>query len=78
MEEHLNVLSDIGILSAFVGMITDSRSLLSFSRHEYFRRILCNTLANDMQEGTIPNDEKWIGGMIANICYGNAKEYLGL
>jgi glucuronate isomerase len=78
MEEHLNILSDIGILSAFVGMITDSRSLLSFSRHEYFRRILCNTLANDMHEGIIPNDEKWIGGMIANICYYNAKEYLGL
>jgi len=78
MEEHLDVLSDIGILSAFVGMITDSRSLLSFSRHEYFRRILCNVLANDMKDGIIPNDEKWIGGMIANICYGNAKEYLGL
>lgn len=78
MEEHLDVLSDIGILSAFVGMITDSRSLLSFSRHEYFRRILCNVLANDMINGIIPNDEQWIGEIIGKICYANAKEYLGI
>lgn len=78
MEEHLNVLSDICLLSTFIGMITDSRSFLSFSRHEYFRRILCNMLANDMKDGIVPNDEKWIGEMIANICYGNAKAYLGI
>jgi glucuronate isomerase len=78
MEEHLNVLSDICLLSTFVGMITDSRSLLSFSRHEYFRRILCNMLANDMQSGIIPHDEKWIGGLIANVCYTNAKEFIGI
>jgi glucuronate isomerase len=78
MEQHLDILSDIGILSTFVGMITDSRSLLSFSRHEYFRRILCNLLANDMKDGIIPNDEHWIGELVSNICYRNAKEYLGI
>jgi len=78
MEEHLDVLSDICLLSTFVGMITDSRSLLSFSRHEYFRRILCNLLANDMRNGSMPYDEKWIGGLIADVCYHNAKEYIGI
>ncbi len=78
MEQHLDVLSDMGLLSCFVGMITDSRSLLSFSRHEYFRRILCNLLANDMLNGIIPNDEAWIGSMVEQICYQNAKDYLNL
>ncbi|MFZ9688124.1 MAG: glucuronate isomerase, partial [Chitinophagaceae bacterium] len=78
MEQHLDVLSDMGLLSCFVGMITDSRSLLSFSRHEYFRRILCNLLANDMIRGILPNDEVWIGEMIASISYLNAKNYLEL
>ena len=78
MEQHLDVLSDMSILSTFVGMITDSRSFLSFSRHEYFRRRLCNMLANDMIAGIIPNDEQWIGKMVSNICYQNAKDYLGL
>lgn len=78
MEQHLDILSDIGLLSVFVGMITDSRSLLSFSRHEYFRRILCNKLADDMLNGLIPNDEKWIGGMVSNISFHNAKDYLSL
>jgi glucuronate isomerase len=78
MEEQLDVLSDMGLLSCFVGMITDSRSLLSFSRHEYFRRILCNLLANDMLSGILPYDEKWIGGMIEDICYLNAKAYLDI
>ena len=78
MEQHLDVLSDMGLLSCFVGMITDSRSLLSFSRHEYFRRILCNLLANDMLNGIVPNDEAWIGSMVEQICYQNAKDYLNL
>lgn len=78
MEQHLDVLSDMCLLSTFVGMLTDSRSLLSFSRHEYFRRILCNMLANDMHKGIVPNDQKWIGSMIEQICYTNAKEYFGL
>jgi glucuronate isomerase len=78
MEDHLDVLSDMGLLSCFVGMITDSRSLLSFSRHEYFRRILCNLLAEDMLKGIVPTDEKWIGGMVEDICYKNAKAYLNI
>jgi glucuronate isomerase len=78
MEQHIDILSDIGLLSLFVGMITDSRSLLSFSRHEYFRRILCNKLAEDMHAGLIPNDIEWIGAMVADICFNNAKTYLGL
>lgn len=78
MEQHLNMLSDISLLSTFIGMITDSRSFLSFSRHEYFRRILCNMLAKDMEDGIIPNDEQWIGTMVSNICYKNAKDYLEL
>jgi glucuronate isomerase len=78
MEDHLDVLSDMGLLSCFVGMITDSRSLLSFSRHEYFRRILCNLLAQDMINGIIPNDEGWIGSMVEDICYRNAKAYLNI
>ena len=78
MEDHINVLSDMGLLSCFVGMITDSRSLVSFSRHEYFRRILCNLLAEDMIKGLVPNDEKWIGGMVEDICIKNAKTYLNI
>jgi glucuronate isomerase len=75
MERQLNALSNMGIISTFVGMITDSRSFLSYSRHEYFRRVLCNLLGNEMENGLLPNDEKWIGGMVQNICYHNAKEY---
>ena len=75
MEKQLNTLSNMGIISTFVGMITDSRSFLSYSRHEYFRRVLCNLLGNEMENGLLPNDEKWIGGIIQKICYYNAKEY---
>jgi glucuronate isomerase len=78
MEKQLNSLSNMGILSTFVGMLTDSRSFLSFPRHEYFRRILCNLLGSEMENGQIPDDEKWIGGMVQDICYNNAKEYFGL
>lgn len=75
MEEQLKVLSNMGMLSCFVGMLTDSRSFLSFPRHEYFRRILCNLFGNDIQNGELPNDIKWIGKLIEDICYNNAKEY---
>jgi len=78
MEQHLDILSDVCLLSTFVGMITDSRSLLSFSRHEYFRRILCNMMANDMINGIIPNDEQWMGELLKKICYENAKEYFNI
>jgi len=75
MEEQMKVLSNMGMLSCFIGMLTDSRSFLSFPRHEYFRRILCNLFGNDIQNGMLPNDTKWIGQLIEDICYNNAKKY---
>jgi glucuronate isomerase len=75
---QLNTLSNTGLLSRFVGMLTDSRSFMSFTRHEYFRRILCNLLGGEMQSGLLPNDFELVGGLVERICYGNAKEYLGL
>ena len=77
MEEQINNLSNMGLLSRFVGMLTDSRSFMSFPRHEYFRRILCNMIGNDIENGELPNDTQWLGGIVSNICYGNAKEYFG-
>lgn len=77
MEKQINSLSNLGLLSRFVGMLTDSRSFLSFPRHEYFRRILCNILGNDVENGELPNDIPWIGKMVQDICYNNAKEYFG-
>lgn len=78
MEQQLNTLSNMGLLSLFVGMITDSRSFLSFPRHEYFRRILCNLIGNDVENGELPNDIQWLGKMIQDICYTNAKRYFNL
>jgi glucuronate isomerase len=75
IEKQLNALSNMGTISTFVGMITDSRSFLSYSRHEYFRRVLCNLLGDEMEKGLLPNDENWIGSIVKNICYYNAKEY---
>ena len=75
---QLNTLSNTGLLSRFVGMLTDSRSFMSFTRHEYFRRILCNLLGTEMESGLLPNDMNLVGGMVERICYGNAKDYLGL
>ena len=75
MEAQLNSLSNHGLLSRFVGMLTDSRSFLSYSRHEYFRRILCNLLGDDMQKGLIPDDMELVGSMVKDICYNNAKKY---
>ncbi len=75
MEKQLETLANMGLLSRFVGMLTDSRSFLSFPRHEYFRRILCNLIAKDTLEGLIPNDEKFLGKLIEDICYYNAKNY---
>ena len=65
----------LGLLSCFIGMLTDSRSFLSFPRHEYFRRILCNLIGKDVHNGELPNDTKWLGGIVADICYNNAKKY---
>ena len=78
MERQLNALSNIGLVSTFVGMLTDSRSFLSYSRHEYFRRILCNLFGSEMEKGELPDDEKWIGEIIQSICYYNAKEYFNV
>jgi glucuronate isomerase len=75
MERQMNALSNMGLLSRFVGMVTDSRSFLSFPRHEYFRRILCNLLGNDIQKGLLPNDTEAVGSMVRAICYSNAKQY---
>lgn len=78
MEWQINALSNTGLLSRFVGMLTDSRSFMSFPRHEYFRRTLCNLIGQDMESGLLPDREDWIGGMVRNICYANASQYLGL
>lgn len=75
MEKQLNTLSNFGLLSRFVGMLTDSRSFLSYPRHEYFRRILCNLIGADVEKGELPDDKDWLGQMVEDICYHNAKRY---
>lgn len=75
MEKQINTLSNLGLLSRFIGMLTDSRSLLSYIRHEYFRRILCNLIGNDVENGELPNDMELIGKMVEDICFNNAKAY---
>jgi glucuronate isomerase len=77
MERQINALSNMGLLSRFVGMLTDSRSFLSYPRHEYFRRILCNLIGNDVESGELPNDIPWLGKLVEDICYNNAKNYFG-
>ena len=77
IEMQINALSNCGLLSRFVGMLTDSRSLLSYPRHEYFRRILCNMLGNDMENGLLPNDFELVGHLVADVCYHNARRYFG-
>jgi glucuronate isomerase len=71
----MNALSNMGLLSKFVGMLTDSRSFLSFPRHEYFRRILCNLFGEEIENGEMPNDIEWVGNIIQDICYRNARNY---
>ncbi|MFN9491817.1 MAG: glucuronate isomerase [Sphingobacteriales bacterium] len=73
--KQLDTLSNMGLLSRFVGMLTDSRSFLSFPRHEYFRRILCNLIGQEMEDGELPMDKAWAGKIIADICYQNALNY---
>jgi glucuronate isomerase len=75
MEAQINTLSNMGLIATFVGMLTDSRSFLSFPRHEYFRRILCNLFGRDMAKGELPQDEKWMGKIVQDICYFNARNY---
>ena len=77
IQKQIEALSNLGMLSQFIGMLTDSRSFLSYPRHEYFRRLLCNILGGEIEQGLIPNDIKLIGGMVQDICYNNAKKYFG-
>lgn len=78
MERQLNALSNMGLLSRFVGMLTDSRSFLSYPRHEYFRRVLCNLFGNDIENGELPAEIDLIGDTIQDICYRNAINYFGI
>lgn len=78
IEAQLNALSNTGLFSRFVGMVTDSRSFMAYPRHEYFRRVLCDLLGREMEQGELPNDEELVGSMIRDICFENAKRYLGL
>jgi len=77
MEWQINALSSLGLLSRFVGMVTDSRSFMSYPRHEYFRRALCNLLGRDVENGEIPDDDAMLGELIRNICFENASRYFG-
>jgi len=78
MTWQINALSNLGLLRRFVGMLTDSRSFLSYTRHEYFRRLLCNLLGNDVEKGLLPRDMKLLGAMVREICFENARDYIGL
>ena len=78
MERQMDALSDVGLISRFVGMLTDSRSFLSFPRHEYFRRILCSKLGTWVENGEYPKDMAYLGKLTEDICYYNAKNYFNL
>ncbi len=77
MVKQMNALSNMGLLSKFVGMLTDSRSFMSYPRHEYFRRILCNMLGEEIENGELPNDIPWVGKIVEGICFNNANNYFG-
>jgi len=78
MEAQMRALSNLGLFSRFIGMVTDSRSFLSYSRHEYFRRLVCNLLGNDVRAGLLPDDSDLLANVVRNVCFVNAKNYLGL
>jgi glucuronate isomerase len=78
IERQINTLSNMGLLSRFVGMLTDSRSFLSYPRHEYFRRVLCNLFGNDVENGELPDDMELLGGMVKDICFRNASAFFGI
>ena len=78
MENQMRTLANMGLLSRFVGMLTDSRSFLSYPRHEYFRRVLCNMLGSDVEAGLLPNDTELLGKMVEDICFNNAKNYFSM
>jgi glucuronate isomerase len=75
MTKQLNALSNMGLISRFIGMITDSRSFLSFPRHEYFRRILCGIFGKEIENGEMPANMEWTGTMLKNISYYNARNF---
>ncbi|MEK9603306.1 MAG: glucuronate isomerase [Flavobacteriaceae bacterium] len=76
MESQMRTLSNMGLLSKFIGMLTDSRSFLSFPRHEYFRRLLCNMIGSDIEKGLLPNEPVFFGKMVENVCYHNLKKFI--
>lgn len=78
MIRQMTQLSQLGLLSHFVGMLTDSRSFLSYTRHEYFRRILCRMIGHWVKDGEAPNDIKLLGEMVKNICFDNARDYFAI
>jgi glucuronate isomerase len=78
MTKQMSALSNMGLLSRFIGMTTDSRSFLSYPRHEHFRRSLCNILGEEMEKGLLPNDIKLVGGMVEDICFNNASNYFSM
>jgi glucuronate isomerase len=78
MTAQINALADVGVLGKFIGMLTDSRSFLSYPRHEYFRRILCNIIGNWVENGEYNPDIEKVGKIVQDICYNNAMEYFGI
>ena len=78
MREQMNMLSDLGLLAHFVGMVTDSRSFLSYPRHEYFRRILCDLVGRDVETGRLPDHSDWLERLVTDVCCTNARRLLGL
>ena len=77
MRDQMNQLSDLGLLSRFVGMVTDSRSFLSYPRHEYFRRILCDLVGSDIATGRLPDRKDWTDALVSDVCCANARIYFG-
>jgi glucuronate isomerase len=77
MERQLAALSSMGLLARFVGMVTDSRSFLSYSRHDYFRRLLCNLLGEDVRRGRVPDDRDLLRRLVDKVSFGNARDYFG-
>jgi glucuronate isomerase len=78
MQWQMNALSNCGLISRFLGMLTDSRSFMSYPRHEYFRRVLCDMLGKDIEGGEMPDNDDLVGPLVSGICYGNASRFLGL
>ena len=77
MREQMTSLASLGLLGNFIGMLTDSRSFLSYTRHEYFRRIVCDLIGGWVEQGEYPDDEGWLGRLVTDICYDNAVKFFG-